>query len=139
MEIREKAETLMEEMMENVIDWRRHLHCHPELSFEEFDTADFIAEKLRAMGYEVTCNVGGTGVTASFDSGSPGPVIAFRADMDALPILEETGLPYESDKAGIMHACGHDGHMAILLGTAHDSRTSNWCHRHQSRLSICYG
>lgn len=112
------VEALTEENMEKVVRWRRHLHSRPELSFEEFDTADFIVEKLTAMGYTVKRNVGGTGVVATFESGKEGPVIAFRADMDALPILEETGLPFESERAGLMHACGHDGHMAILLGTA---------------------
>lgn len=118
MDIREKVKKLIEKNMPQVVGWRRYLHRHPELSFEEFDTADFIAEKLTAMGYAVKRNVGGTGVTASFESEKPGPVIAFRADMDALPILEETDLPFESERAGIMHACGHDGHMAVLLGTA---------------------
>ena len=101
-----------------IISWRRHLHKHPELSFEEFDTSDFIAEKLSEMGYEIKRNVGGTGVVATFDTGIQGPVTAFRADMDGLPILEETGLPFESENIGVMHGCGHDGHMAVLLGTA---------------------
>lgn len=101
-----------------IIAWRRHFHAHPELSFEEFDTSDYIAEQLLAMGYEVRRNVGGTGVVATLDTGRPGPAIAFRADMDALPILEETGLPFESQNIGIMHACGHDCHMSILLGAA---------------------
>lgn len=115
---RDRIEQLIEEQLDTVIRWRRHFHQFPELSFEEFDTADFIAEELETMGYEVRRNIGGTGVCASFKSKSPGPVIAFRADMDALPILEETGLDFESDRSGIMHACGHDAHIAILLGTA---------------------
>lgn len=115
---RDRIEQLIEEQLDTVIRWRRHFHQFPELSFEEFDTADFIAEELETMGYEVKRNIGGTGVCASFKSKSPGPVIAFRADMDALPILEETGLDFESDRSGIMHACGHDAHIAILLGTA---------------------
>lgn len=98
--------------------WRRHFHAHPELSFEEFDTSDYIAAQLSGMGYDVRRNVGGTGVVATLDTGRPGPAIAFRADMDALPVLEETGLPFESENAGIMHACGHDCHMSILLGAA---------------------
>ena len=106
------------EVEERVIAWRRHLHRHPELSFEEFDTADFIAARLEEMGYGVRRNVGGTGVVAELCTGKPGPVIAFRADMDALPVLEETGLPFASENTGIMHACGHDGHMSVLLGTA---------------------
>ena len=113
-----KIETLAEANHERVVQWRRHFHQHPELSFEEFDTSDYIAKELSAIGYEVRRNVGGTGLTADLQTGTPGTVIAFRADMDALPILEETGLPFESEKAGLMHGCGHDGHMAVLLGTA---------------------
>ena len=109
---------LVKENMDEVIKWRRHIHQHPELSFEEFDTADFIVSKLTEMGYEVKTHIGGTGVMATFNTGKEGPVIAFRADIDALPILEESGLPFESEKAGVMHACGHDCHTAILLGTA---------------------
>ena len=104
--------------LDEVISWRRHFHEFPELSFEEFETSKFISEKLNKMGFEVKNNVGGTGVIATFDSGIGGPNIAFRADMDALPILEDTGLEFESKNPGVMHACGHDCHMAILLGTA---------------------
>lgn len=118
MDTRERIEEIVRENSEQVTQWRRHFHQYPELSFEEFDTADFVAQQLISMGYQVQRNVGGTGVMAALESKQPGPVIAFRADMDALPILEETGLPFESERAGIMHACGHDGHMAILLGTA---------------------
>lgn len=103
---------------EEVVALRRHFHENPELSFEEFETSDFIAEKLKEMGLEVSCHIGGTGVVATLDTGRPGPVIALRADMDALPIIEETGLPFESKHPGIMHACGHDCHMSILLGAA---------------------
>ena len=113
-----KIKELIKSNHDQIISWRRHLHQHPELSFEEFDTSDFVAEKLIEMGYEVKRNIGGTGVLATFDTQIPGPVIAFRADMDALPILEETGLSFESENAGVMHGCGHDGHMAVLLGTA---------------------
>ena len=114
----EQIRTLAGEYKGMIIEWRRHLHCHPELSFEEFDTADYVAEQLSAMGYEIRRNIGGTGVMAVFNAQKPGPVIAFRADMDALPMMEETGLPYASENIGVMHACGHDGHMAVLLGTA---------------------
>jgi len=109
---------IAEKNRETVVHWRRHFHQHPELSFEEFDTSDYIAAQLTDMGYQIKRNIGGTGVMAILETGKSGPTIAFRADMDALPILEETGLPFESQKAGLMHACGHDGHMAILLGTA---------------------
>ncbi|MBB3312413.1 hippurate hydrolase [Rhizobium sp. BK196] len=97
---------------------RRHLHAHPELSFEETETARFVAEKLESWGYEVTRNVGGHGVVARMTVGAGKKSIAIRADMDALPITEETGRPYASTVAGKMHACGHDGHTTILLGAA---------------------
>ncbi len=97
---------------------RRHLHAHPELSFEEAETARFVAEKLRSWGYDVTRNVGGHGVVARMTVGAGKKSIAIRADMDALPITEETGRPYASTVAGKMHACGHDGHTTILLGAA---------------------
>ena len=97
---------------------RRHLHAHPELSFEEAETARFVAEKLESWGYEVTRNVGGHGVVARMTVGAGNKSIAIRADMDALPITEETGRPYASTVTGKMHACGHDGHTTILLGAA---------------------
>ena len=97
---------------------RRHLHAHPELSFEEAETARFVAEKLESWGYEVARNVGGHGVVARMTVGAGKKSIAIRADMDALPITEETGRPYASTVAGKMHACGHDGHTTILLGAA---------------------
>jgi amidohydrolase len=111
----------------DLIQWRRHLHENPELSFEEFETAAYVAEKLETFGYEVQTRIGGTGVLGTMTTGRPGPCIAFRADMDALPVVEATGLPFESKHCGIMHACGHDAHMAVLLGTAKvlsDLRTS---------------
>ncbi|MGR9173471.1 M20 aminoacylase family protein [Rhizobium sp. KDH_Rht_773_N] len=97
---------------------RRHLHAHPELSFEEAETARFVADKLESWGYDVTRNVGGHGVVARMTVGAGTKSIAIRADMDALPITEETGRPYASTVAGKMHACGHDGHTTILLGAA---------------------
>lgn len=109
---------LAQKERERAVAWRRYLHQHPELSFEEFETAEFVAGRLEELGYAVRRNVGGTGVLATLDTGRPGPVIAFRADMDALPILEQTGLPYASARPGVMHGCGHDIHTAVLLGTA---------------------
>ena len=109
---------IVSKIVPKVIEYRRHFHQFPELSFEEFETSEFIADKLRELGYNVRTNIGGTGVMAVLDTGIPGPVIAFRADMDALPIMEESGLDFDSKRVGVMHACGHDGHMAILLGTA---------------------
>ena len=107
------------EMTEEVSGWRRHLHAHPELRFEEYETARFVAEKLRAFGVdEVVEGVGGTGVVAVIEGRAPGRTLGFRADMDALPILEATGLPHASTVPGKMHACGHDGHTSMLLGAA---------------------
>ncbi|NTF08971.1 amidohydrolase [Agrobacterium rubi] len=97
---------------------RQYLHAHPELSLEEAETARFVAEKLEAWGYEVTRNVGGHGVVARLTNGTGKKSIGIRADMDALPILEETGLSYASKTLGKMHACGHDGHTTVLLGAA---------------------
>ncbi|MDR6634748.1 hippurate hydrolase [Phyllobacterium sp. 1468] len=101
-----------------LIETRRHLHAHPELSFEEHETAAYVADRLERWGYEVTRNVGGLGVVGRLRQGAGGRSIAIRADMDALPILEATGLPYASTSAGKMHACGHDGHTTMLLGAA---------------------
>lgn len=102
-----------------VVEARRHLHSYPELSFEEVETAAYVAARLREWGYSPQTGVAGMhGVTAVLEGGRPGPTVALRADMDALPIQEETGLPFASTRPGIMHACGHDCHTAILLGTA---------------------
>lgn len=103
---------------DEMISLRRHLHAHPELSFEEFATSDLIASKLLEWGYEVDRGMGGTGVVGRLQVGSGQRVIGLRADMDALPIVEQTGLPYTSRHEGKMHACGHDGHTAILLAAA---------------------
>lgn len=109
-----KANALFEEL----VKWRRHLHQHPELSFREAETAQFIAEKLRAIeGMQVETGVATTGVVGTLSKGE-GPTIAIRADIDALPIHEENGHEYCSTKAGVMHACGHDAHPTIALGTA---------------------
>lgn len=98
--------------------WRRHLHQHPELSFAETETAAYIAERLREMGYAPQTGVAGTGVVAVLEGSRPGPTVALRADIDALPVQEATGLPFASARPGVMHACGHDAHTAILLGAA---------------------
>lgn len=107
-----------EAMEAELIGIRHHLHANPELSFEEAETARFVAEKLEGWGYEVTRNVGGHGVVARLTAGDGTRGIAIRADMDALPIAEETGLAYTSQSPGKMHACGHDGHTTVLLGAA---------------------
>jgi len=97
---------------------RRDLHRHPELAFEEHRTAALVAERLRAWGYEVTAGIGGTGVVGRLVRGSGPRRLGLRADMDALPIEEATGLPHASVHPGVMHACGHDGHTAMLLAAA---------------------
>jgi amidohydrolase len=101
---------------DQIVQWRRYVHQHPELSFQETETARFVAQTLREMGIDVQTGVGKTGVVGRLGGGKP--VIALRADMDALPILEETGLPFTSQNTGVMHACGHDAHVACLLGAA---------------------
>ena len=109
-----------------VIKWRHHLHQNPELSNREFETAKYIEKYLRGLGLEVTTAVAITGVVAILDSGKPGPTVALRADMDGLPVPEENNLPFKSTVKGmldgnevpVMHACGHDTHMAMLMGAA---------------------
>ncbi|MEM9602294.1 MAG: amidohydrolase [Pseudomonadota bacterium] len=99
--------------------WRRHLHQHPEFGFEEVGTAQFVVDRLREFGFtDIETGVGGTGVVASLRRGQSDRVIALRADMDCLRISETTNLPYASTHPGLMHACGHDGHTATLLGAA---------------------
>ncbi len=99
--------------------WRRHLHAHPELSLDLPETAAFVAARLREIGVdEIHTGIAQTGIVALIRGAQVGPVIGLRADMDALPIEEETGAPYASTRPGLMHACGHDGHTAILLGAA---------------------
>ncbi|NGZ77618.1 M20 metallopeptidase family protein [Saccharibacillus alkalitolerans] len=108
----------LENEYEQLVQWRRRMHAHPELSFQETHTARFIAETLTGFGYEVRTGVGGNGILADLQGSRPGPRIAFRADFDALPIEEENDVPYKSQNPGVMHACGHDGHTSTLLGVA---------------------
>ncbi|MDX8350484.1 amidohydrolase [Cognatiyoonia sp. IB215446] len=108
-----------EQLKQMMVKWRRHLHRNPEFGFEEFETASFVASRLREFGFEdVVTGVGGTGVIATLTRGLEKRSVALRADMDCLRIQETTALPYASCKPGLMHACGHDGHTAILLGAA---------------------
>ena len=100
------------------VEARRHLHRHPELSFQEQETSAYVGSQLAAMGITYTAGIGGFGIKAVIDGGRPGRTVALRADMDALPIAEETGLPFASVNPGVMHACGHDVHTATLLATA---------------------
>jgi amidohydrolase len=113
-EIRAEAEALRAQL----IAWRRDLHQHPELGFEVTRTAGIVARTLGELGYEVRTGVGRSGVVALLHGGLPGPTVMLRADMDALPIQEINDAPYTSQTPGVMHACGHDGHVAIGLGTA---------------------
>ncbi len=111
---------------EKVINWRRDIHQHPELGNRETRTAALVAKHLQSLGLEVTTNVAVTGVVGILKGGKPGPVIALRADMDGLPVTENNSLPfaskvkttYNGQETGVMHACGHDAHVAILLGVA---------------------
>ena len=111
---------------DKVVAWRRDIHANPELSNREFRTSALVAQHLRSLGIEVQTGVAHTGVIGLLKGGKPGPVIALRADMDALPVVEKTGLPYASTvrgeyqgrDVGVMHACGHDTHVAILMGAA---------------------
>ncbi|QPC94426.1 M20 aminoacylase family protein [Mesorhizobium sp. INR15] len=101
-----------------VIGWRHKIHANPELGFQEKETARFVAAQLRGFGLEVHEDIGGTGVVGVLKSGTGGRAIGLRAELDALPVLERTGLSYASKREGVMHACGHDGHTAMLLGAA---------------------
>ncbi|UOF91105.1 M20 family metallopeptidase [Fodinisporobacter ferrooxydans] len=112
------AKSITESLSEDIIAWRRDFHQHPELSFEEKRTSKIVAEFLKSCGLHVKENVNGFGIVADLKGAENGPTIALRADMDALPIQEETGLPFASKIPGVMHACGHDGHTAILMGVA---------------------
>ena len=114
------------EIESRVVAWRRHFHQNPELSNREFKTASFIAGELKKLGLVVEETVGRTGVVGLLTGDQPGKTVALRADMDGLPVAEATNLPYASKARGqyegravnVMHACGHDNHMAILLGAA---------------------
>ncbi len=118
--------TMATQIEADVIKWRRHFHQHPELSNREFETAKTIAKYLNSLGLEVQTGVAKTGVVAILDSGRPGPVVALRADIDGLPVTENVNLPFAStvrstnngQDVGVMHACGHDTHIAMLMGAA---------------------
>ncbi|MEQ9377842.1 MAG: amidohydrolase [Imperialibacter sp.] len=124
--LKTKAYQLAEKVEPKVIDWRHDIHEHPELSNREFKTAEKIAAHLKSLGMEVKTGVAITGVVGTLVGGKPGPVVALRADMDALPVPERNDLPWKSKVMGeyngqsvpVMHACGHDTHVAILMGVA---------------------
>lgn len=117
---------LAKEMEPQVIAWRHHLHQYPELSNREYKTMAYIAENLKELGITIETGMAHTGVVAVLETGRPGPVIGLRADMDGLPVRERVNLPFSSkeeteylgQKVGVMHACGHDTHVAMLMGTA---------------------
>lgn len=108
----------VEDVYDQMVAWRRHLHENPELSFQEVQTARMVGDILAGYGIEVQRNVGVHGVVGILKGGNPGPTIALRADMDALPIQQENDVPYKSQVPNVMHACGHDAHTATLLGVA---------------------
>ncbi|WP_226663739.1 M20 family metallopeptidase [Microbulbifer aggregans] len=111
---------------DNVIEWRRHLHQNPELGNREFETAKYITAHLKSLGIEVETGIAHTGVVGLLKGGKPGPTVALRADMDALPVTEQVDVPfaskaktqYNGEEVGVMHACGHDTHVAMLMGAA---------------------
>ena len=125
-DLKQDLDIQLEPLMEKVISWRHDIHQNPELSNREYRTAKKIAVHLKSLGIKVETKIAYTGVVGLIEGGLPGPTIALRADMDALPVIEKTGLPFASkDKTkylgqtvGIMHACGHDAHVAILMGVA---------------------
>jgi amidohydrolase len=122
----EKLDQLAAAQQEQVVQWRRWFHANPELSNREAKTAEYIATQLRDMGLEPKTGIAHHGIVALIEGGLPGPLVAIRTDMDGLPVTEETGLPfaskargeYNGQEVGVMHACGHDAHMAMLLGAA---------------------
>ncbi|OZI07117.1 N-acyl-L-amino acid amidohydrolase [Siphonobacter sp. BAB-5385] len=124
--VKKRMDQMAKEIEKKVITWRRDFHEHPELGNREFRTSEKIAAHLKALGLEVKTGVAKTGVVAILKGGKPGPVIALRADMDGLPVTERVDVPfvskvtteYNGQQTGVMHACGHDGHVAILMGVA---------------------
>src|SRR5690625_265822 len=108
----------LDDIYDEIVEVRRYLHKHPELANEEYNTSKFIADYHKKIGHKVRVDVGGNGVLAYLKGEKPGPTVALRADFDALPIQEETDVPFKSINDGVMHACGHDGHTASLLGLA---------------------
>ncbi|SDR12896.1 amidohydrolase [Pseudoxanthomonas sp. CF125] len=120
------AADALQRLQPEIVQWRRDIHEHPELGTHEVRTAKLVADQLRALGLQPKTGIAQTGVTAILKGGKPGPRIAIRADMDALPVTEQTGLPfaskvtgeYRGQPVGVMHACGHDAHVAMLLGVA---------------------
>lgn len=119
MSIQEQIKSLAASYSSDIVETRRHLHAHPELSFQEHETMRFVADKLKSFGLEPQEKVADTGIIVKIEGNNPqSRTIALRADIDALPILEQNDVPYKSKNEGVMHACGHDVHTSSLLGTA---------------------
>jgi amidohydrolase len=124
--IKEDVSKKADALQDQIIAWRRDFHEHPELGNHEVRTSGIIAKYLQSLGLDVKTGVATTGVVAILRGGRPGPVVALRADMDALPVTERTPVPfaskvktmYNGQEVGVMHACGHDSHMSILMATA---------------------
>lgn len=122
----EKVAGKAQQIEDKVIEWRRHIHQNPELSNREFETAKYIQSHLEALGLEVKTGIAKTGLVGILKTGKPGPVVGLRADMDALPVTERVDVPFRSEvkttylgsEVGVMHACGHDTHVAMLMGAA---------------------
>ena len=125
-DLKTKLDSELDSLMTKVIEWRHDIHQYPELGNREFRTSKKVADHLTALGIEVETGIAYTGVVGLIRGGQPGPTVALRADMDALPVEEKTGLPFASkvrttylgNEVGVMHACGHDAHVAILMGAA---------------------
>jgi amidohydrolase len=136
-DLEERIRSEVDRTREDVVETRRVLHRRPELSLEENHTAELVAERSAGLGFTVRAGVGGTGVIADLDSGRPGPMLMLRADMDALPIVERgEGRLATSEVEGVMHACGHDGHVAMALGaaTALVALRDSW----SGRVRLCF-
>ncbi|MEY4204566.1 MAG: hypothetical protein RL013_2270, partial [Bacteroidota bacterium] len=124
--LKKQAAALADQLQGKLVEWRRDFHQHPELSNREFRTSEIVASHLRKLGMEVKTGVAKTGVVGILKGDKPGPVIGLRADMDALPVQERVNVPFKStvksnyngEEVSVMHACGHDAHVAILMGTA---------------------
>jgi len=125
-DLNDKIDRLASDIEASVVKWRRHIHQNPELSNREFKTAEYVAAHLKSLGIEVQTGIAHTGVVGILKGGKPGPVVGLRADMDGLPVVERTPVPfaskvtssYDGQEVGVMHACGHDTHVAMLMGVA---------------------
>lgn len=117
--MKQKIKQLAQQYLNDMVAVRRHLHAHPELSYKEFNTSQFVQDKLGEFGIQFQAGIAGTGIMAFIEGKNPlSKLIALRADMDALPIIEQNDVPYKSKSEGVMHACGHDVHTSSLLGAA---------------------